>query len=287
MTEIKIKGNSGTSVELVYIEGTPRIIKKTNDLKYKSRLLLQCKKQIYFEKTIKNITVPKVLSNGDNYFEMEYIYMSDVISFFQLSKPDEILSKFDLILNFLESSLLNSKIETVNSEIFLFKINSIKSDLANKTNFESYNLIIDDLTDFLSKIKNFNIPIGLCHGDLTLSNILFSTSKNEIAFIDFLDSFIDTPLIDIAKIRQDVNNNWSAFICEKSFDIPKILIINNSLRQILHKRFKHLINTNLFYVIEMLNYLRIAPYVETVEKHNYLLRTLKKINYEFNNTCSR
>ena len=54
--------------------------------------------------------------------------------------------------------------------------------------------VFDALSDML-------IPVGTCHGDLTFSNILFN--GNNYYLIDFLDSFIESPLLDIVKLRQD------------------------------------------------------------------------------------
>jgi thiamine kinase-like enzyme len=65
------------------------------------------------------------------------------------------------------------------------------------------------------------IPVGICHGDLTLSNILFrghvaptphtpdeelrrramaSSGGEWVILIDFLDNFVESPLADLAKV---------------------------------------------------------------------------------------
>jgi thiamine kinase-like enzyme len=53
------------------------------------------------------------------------------------------------------------------------------------------------------------IPYAPTHGDLTFENILVSHTK-ELYFIDFLDSFIDSPYIDMGKINQELHLYWSA-----------------------------------------------------------------------------
>eukprot|EP00760_Papus_ankaliazontas_P040160 PhM_4_TR997/c0_g1_i1/m.68603 len=89
----------------------------------------------------------------------------------------------------------------------------------------------------------YTMPLGVCHGDLTLSNILVQqpqtketthrSSKNNtpmkssgsskqgpssganpgdtpaLILIDFLDSFLETPLADAAKLRQDTLFGWT------------------------------------------------------------------------------
>ena len=49
------------------------------------------------------------------------------------------------------------------------------------------------------------IPMGKCHGDLTFSNILFN--GNNYYLIDFLDSFIESPLLDLVKIEYHISED--------------------------------------------------------------------------------
>ena len=71
--------------------------------------------------------------------------------------------------------------------------------------------------------ETIEMPIGVCHGDLTFSNILF-TSTNYY-FIDYLDSFIETPIQDIVKLRQDTKYFWSTMMYKKKYDIVRLNMI--------------------------------------------------------------
>jgi hypothetical protein len=51
-------------------------------------------------------------------------------------------------------------------------------------------------------------PIGSCHGDLTLSNVILDQVSG-VTLIDFLDTFLETPLQDVAKLKQDFVYGWS------------------------------------------------------------------------------
>jgi hypothetical protein len=51
-------------------------------------------------------------------------------------------------------------------------------------------------------------PMGHCHGDLTLSNVILDPLSG-ITLIDFLDTFLETPLQDVAKLKQDYIYGWS------------------------------------------------------------------------------
>lgn len=70
---------------------------------------------------------------------------------------------------------------------------------------------IDDL-DFCTKVIhkatycNYILPVGYCHGDLTLSNIL--VDNGEFYLIDFLEDWIPSPAFDVCKIMQDCKFQW-------------------------------------------------------------------------------
>ena len=61
----------------------------------------------------------------------------------------------------------------------------------------------------IEKFKSYyiSIPVGDCHGDLTMSNIIFWVGKY-ISY-RFLPSFIETPLWDVVKLEQDLIMGWS------------------------------------------------------------------------------
>ena len=52
-----------------------------------------------------------------------------------------------------------------------------------------------------------NIQKSYCHGDLTFENIMISNGN--MYLLDFLDSFINSRIVDFAKIFQDVILGWS------------------------------------------------------------------------------
>ena len=91
----------------------------------------------------------------------------------------------------------NEKISDNTSKIFLNKIQTLKQNLLN----------FNELNEAFKILENFNwskIPKTPCHGDLTLENILITQDK-KLYLIDFLDSFYNSWMIDIAKLLQDLD----------------------------------------------------------------------------------
>jgi thiamine kinase-like enzyme len=118
-----------------------------------------------------------------------------------------------------------------------------------------------------------NIPASYCHGDLSFDNILIY--NNEIYFIDFLDSFINSWTIDVAKILQETRYLWSY----RYKNINKILIVKlkyfeEIILDILNITDNEIITIN---KIIYLNIIRILPYVKDKITKDYIYNNINKI----------
>ena len=117
------------------------------------------------------------------------------------------------------------------------------------------------------------IPVGPCHGDLTLSNILFK--KESLHLIDFLDVFVESPLQDMVKIRQDTRHLWSLGQYSGTYDYVKLRLA----LEYLDDRFDHYFRKHRFYrsyylPFQILNLLRIFPYCVKEESRTFLSNNL-------------
>ena len=194
---IKIKtliGHSGCNIELIKKGNVTFVRKTSSEKKYNERLKNQFLKQKKFKS--KFVFAPKVFDsgyrNGLFYFEMEFINgksFNNIISDLDLK---QIKFYFDIILDFIGENIDKSKIKNFEKEI-KNKLSSLE------INYNIPNIIISD--------QALNFQLGYCHGDLTFENIIVKNKK--IYLIDFLDSYINSPLIDISKLQQDLILNWS------------------------------------------------------------------------------
>ena len=125
---------------------------------------------------------------------------------------------------------------------------------------------------FNSVDEEIRIPVGYCHGDLTFSNILFN--GNNYYLIDFLDSFIESPLLDIVKIRQDSRYAWSQQMYEYDMDVVRMKIISGKIDEEIDKYYSrydwYRKNYSMF---QLMNFLRIIQYV----KDEKVLKFLKQV----------
>ena len=108
------------------------------------------------------------------------------------------------------------------------------------------------------------IPVGPCHGDLTLSNLLFKGDR--LYLLDFLDCYVESPLQDIVKLRQDTRFGWSLQLYQADFNWPKIQIALRYLDQKLAAAFCpdewHERHHELF---QLVNLMRVLPYCTEVK----------------------
>lgn len=268
MNQLYFNGYSGCKITL----HDNYIIKYSSSINYNNRLLNQLKKQQVFNltKITDTLKVPiiheiNIDTNNLLYGKMEYINGLSFIQLFQTKSYTYIHNQFLIIFDYLKNLLKNSTFHEIKESLFFNKIKSIKQSNSD------YNIFINKLN-----LSDLNFPIYECHGDLTLSNMIF---KNDIIYlIDFLDSFIETPYQDIIKLRQDLRFMWSLTkIKDTNIDINKIKMVSYYLRTEFENMFKEYINTKSFHLLECMNYLRIVPYITDKKTDIYLKNVLKEI----------
>lgn len=212
----------------------------------------------------------------------------DIITYFKNYSFVNIDNFVEKIIFIIEDYISKCTFQKINKEILSQKINNIENNIKNidKNIFnDDDNQIINKsltyLNNKISEIININIPIGYCHGDLTLSNILIDPLNNKLFLIDFLDSFIESPIFDIVKIRQDTKFCWTLELYNHNLDKNKIRIIMNELDNKIDNYFKKYVYYELIYkYFEIMNILRIIQYCRSTKIKEYLIKCLFNINYE-------
>ncbi len=234
----KMAGHSGCEVYLMK-EQEVFVRKISANLQYNSRLENQMKKQQSFHSSI--IKKPAVFSHGYNcdglfYFDMEYIKGTSFFEYVQKQSIDSAKTKFQAILDYICES------NEISEDIALDITNKVDS-LKLHPRFDVYKEYCLDFT--WNKINK-----SYCHGDLTFENIIIS--NEQIYFIDFLDSFTDTKLIDYSKIFQELYTFWSFRNKNKKFNIKYVILDEMVALSLLHRQAT--------IRLLILNLLRIIPY---------------------------
>src|SRR5207237_1469810 len=121
-----------------------------------------------------------------------------------------------------------------------------------------------------------NVPkdkllIGECHGDFTLSNMIFTNQT--LYLIDFLDTFIESPFLDIIKLRQDTLHLWTYFLSNSNN--CRGLITLKYIDDLIKIKYNDIIQTQWYKYLSIMNYVRIYPYVSNTEEIEFIQNCLE------------
>jgi thiamine kinase-like enzyme len=270
-------GLSGCKIELI---DNHTIKKFSSGENYNKRLLQQCDKQMFFsKKTLKAVQVPKVFNvrKEDLYsFEMEYVTGQSFDQFFSFCGIDDVNFVIESLIEYFDCIFESAKMYS--SEESKIKILKKLESLEEKTKYQ-------DLISWLKcliEIEDLSMPKSFCHGDLTFTNVIFSGKR--IYLIDFLDSYLDTPLIDLVKLKQDLFYYWSLEI--QQLDNLRIRQSYNKIWATIKDVYRNYIDTTSFDVLDLINTLRIEPYLTNDYQRSILNSIIKRSEIYENFNCS-
>ena len=281
---IDIKGHSGCNIDIIEEGESLHVKKSTKDKKYLNRLELQGKKQQNDECLTDYISSPYVYevkkTDDECYILMSYIYANNFIDYFEKASPEDINHFIESFIKYIHNELEKCKSKQVSKSKFIEKFNSVVSNCNNNELLQGNMRVKSILKDceyvFENMPEHIIMPIGICHGDLTFSNILFTS--NRFYFIDYLDSFIETPIQDIVKLRQDTKYFWSTMMYKKKYDVVRLSMIFNYID---NKITEHFEEFEFYYrsydYLQLMNILRILPYVKEEKVRDFVLNILASL----------
>jgi len=265
---IELKGHSGCMLLIKNIDNKLLVYKYSASYAYNDRLMKQAEKQrIGYSHFDTCSVVDEGFKNGLYYFAMEYINgstLADYMHYIELSKIPGLAER--LLSNFKNTGSYDANA----NDIFKKKINCLRSSIGtigNKTVLMAFRELDSFGWDYLVSTK--------CHGDMTLENILISGEK--LYLIDFLDSFYDSWMIDLAKILQDLELGWSYRYCRESKSnlyVRRIILRDILIGKVLQMKDGEKIVDTVYHIL-LLNMLRIMPYVKDDETQEYIKNSLE------------
>lgn len=254
------EGNSGDKVSLENNMGALKIIKTMKgDLE---RIKNSINKQQDFQSLgsngilLNSIPLESVSFNKDSIeIKMPYILGETGASIqFNSSTTCSINLKFALDKYF-EKLLESSKKTLVDTKIFIQKFNTVLKNVDDRQIFEA---IKKFEKFFYTKEEKIEVLVGPCHGDLTLSNII-SVGDRVFYLFDFLYTFLESPLQDVAKISQEFNYGWSTRGAKKLETIRANSFLHYGKPDVLRNPYEKYGSS--YHMIEILCLSRIGPYI--------------------------
>lgn len=284
--ELAVKGHSGYTIDIVREGVDLYIYKRSAEGDKAPRLLKQAEKQKKASNfPHKGFQIPAILGIEQNEqgvsVKMPYIYSRNFMEYFESAGFEQIDYFIQTLIRFIEEELEHSSIQVIPADIVNNKLLSVKKTIAFNAHIRKDNAlasIMEKAERLLTGITEWQLPVGICHGDLTFSNILFTA--NTYYLIDFLDSFIESPLMDIIKLRQDSAHIWSAKLYTKPYDPIRLQIICKKIDAELDSYFRKYKWYNDYYLpLQVLNLLRVLQYAKEDSIVNYLETELTKLLY--------
>jgi thiamine kinase-like enzyme len=284
LPKLKMEGRSGCNLVVEYQHARPVIKKYSSSIAYNERLLKQAEKQqTFFNNNIINtvFATPNIMQIGTPaddlaWFTMPYVFAQKYSDYLDGISYREVHDLLAHIISYFTAAFKSGERRKVDANIFFLKIEQLRKSIA-ANQIVNYNDF-----DFAIRYLENNIPLellhhGTCHGDFTFSNILFGDDK--IYLLDFLDSFIDSPLLDIVKLRQDTCFKWSVMVEGNipQYRINKITQIFNYFDGAIAAYCNELQLSEWYHYLQVLNLLRIAPYLSKNHEVLFIENSLKKL----------
>lgn len=193
---------------------------------------------------------------------------------FALHGTREMAADISKCLNaILMNEMASTRMVELQSALLLEKMESVLASSCRASLQEPLRAAATRLQALLSGSETLLFPAGDCHGDLTLSNVILSHSKG-LLLIDFLDSFLESPLQDVAKIRQDLVYGWSFRKLDSHLWIKGMLFATKATPTYLS--YLESLFPVLSEALDILCLARIAPYVRDEPTENWLTGALRK-----------
>jgi hypothetical protein len=203
-----LSGHSGCLVELC-LAGDYYFVRKTSaSPEYNARLGSQIDKQIALSRII---PTPAIYDRGEKdgllFFDMEFVRGHGFISYAPLQSINDLCAIVERLTKSIKL-LADTSSGCLSPTQFEAKLESLARIIPHSPFFSDYSGFLLDLMATLTAEDWSNIPRSLCHGDLTVENMML-TDDGSIVFIDFLDGDLESVWMDIAKLIQDLKSGWS------------------------------------------------------------------------------
>jgi thiamine kinase-like enzyme len=183
--EKNIKQFTGFSGSLIYLmeDNQRKFIRKINNIERNYNKLVQLNDL--------NYNVPKIYQKNNNSLDIEYIHGVDMYTFLKLYDSNLLL---EFLINLINRFKEKEEIKDY-TEVYKKKLDEI----------EDYHSLPFTKNELLNKLP-LKLPQSICHGDLTLDNLIFS--KNNFYMIDCSTGNFNSWVFDLAKLRQDLKCKW-------------------------------------------------------------------------------
>jgi hypothetical protein len=211
MTTYELESRSGASFYLSHGRSGRVFVKYIEGPRHE-RLLKQIKKQQSFKGYIANngwaIKSPRVTSIVSNEMsttvEMDYVDGYSAAKVFSHLGLEVQAMVHKCLSEWIRSVCGNAKPRKIHVKSWQQKVEEVDRYANNNTEKKAVSSVCDCLA-----VKDIITLGDTCHGDLTFSNLVINPGDKTIWVFDFLDTYDDSPIMDLSKLFQELVLGWS------------------------------------------------------------------------------
>jgi aminoglycoside phosphotransferase (APT) family kinase protein len=209
----KLSGLSGAQVFLVTKDSRHWFVRKSAQTAENSaRLRGQAAKQAAFSRAMQDVvSTPQILDEGEIegrfYYDMEFVRGPDATSFLLRASYEDVAQFADRLCRYIQLAAGQPPLVTPAHgglfEALFSKICQVQraTALISPDNLSRLFLALD-------RVRQLGeLPPTLCHGDLTLQNMVVG-AEGTIWVVDLLDAPFEHYWQDVAKLHQDLSGGW-------------------------------------------------------------------------------
>lgn len=264
-------GQSGDNVRLIELSGNLFVEKSSNNPK--PRLEIQAKKQANFYSS-SGIQAPKIVSDWNGVsFLMEYVPGLPLGEFLKSASVEETKKVIKVISNYFMESFENSKLNSSMLGENVTFVNKL-SDVFNATTKKVSVDFSTHLEQFIKLAKLVPDRTGPNHGDFSFENLLIGKNASKMWILDFLDSPIENPMLDVGRFLLDCEHGWwKSGTSPNASEILALSQLSTTTRKAC-REFESLdIEISLFKVFASL---RIFPYTQNPTRKAILMNCIER-----------
>lgn len=282
---ITVPGRSGCDVVIERRADRFVVVKSSSNAAYAPRLRRQIARQQEYRRrnSIDNLTVPNIIEQHDREdrysVTMEYIGLLPFHRFLDRAGTEPLARFADSLWHAIDQEMSWAIEHEFTSDVFINKIEEIRTRTKAKPT-EHIASRLDSIRTWFESQGHLVLPTSMCHGDLTLSNVLVSPDGSRIALIDFLDSFVDSPILDMVKLRQDTLFGWSLQLTPDVADPVRADLALRHLDRLLHAQFMSCTSYNRYHTgLQALNLARTLPYLGDASMRQFVTTSISRLGF--------
>lgn len=273
MRDISARAHSNESLSFIGGNDNLKVLKIFSTNLYRAQQNIDKQKNFFIKDDLLQIDAAPIISCANDNLSisltMPYIEGYSGEDFAIYGSKDMARNISHAFSRILEYEVRNSTEALIKKDIFIHKMEEVldsTSHIKTKKFYCEIKKILERAPDVML------IPIGSCHGDLTLGNLIYQRDQ-KITLIDFLHTYLESPLQDIAKLNQEYKYCWSFRKCSSPLLVKGKIFLASAFPEMINIIYqKYSLQSKIF---ELVNLLRIGPYLRDDLTCDWLVKSLQ------------